>query len=311
MTGNDLVVVGSINLDLLLFQDRLPVLGETYTARDVQETFGGKGANQAVQCAKLGQRVAFIGAIGVDSRGRECRTNLTKQGVTCHLREVDVPTGIGVNNVLGDGELHATIVRGANAEVTAEWVHHNSTVFESASYVLLQNEIPLAANLEAIRQAHKVGARVVYNAAPADPDTVQLLSSCDYLIVNEEEAKAYLGTDWAEIDNVDEIIAGLKAFCPRVIVTLGAAGSLISFDERVHRVPAVPVVPIDTTGAGDAFVGAFTSALNAGMAYLDAARIASGVAAQATRGVGAQTAMGNEQTMLTRDWGTADDPVRA
>jgi ribokinase len=302
MSSGDLVVVGSINLDILLFQDRLPARGETYTAQNVREAFGGKGANQAVQCAKLGQRVVFIGAVGRDSRGRECRANLEWQGVECHLAEVDSPTGIGVNNILGDGELHGTIVRGANGEVTSDWVQQNHGLFRTASFLLIQNEIPAEANAEAIRQAHKAGALVVYNAAPADPGNATLLSSCDYLIVNEEEAKAYLGDSYAGTDDMREVIVGLKKFCPRVILTLGAAGSLILVDVEVHRVPAIPVTPVDTTGAGDAFIGAFTSALNTGIADLDAAKIASGVAAQATMGIGAQTTMAS-------DWENVHDPV--
>jgi ribokinase len=304
MNNGDIVVVGSINLDILLFQDRLPTRGETYTAREVREGFGGKGANQAVQCARLGQRVLFLGAVGPDSRGRECRANLEDQGVECHLKEVGVPTGIGVNNVLGHGELHATIVRGANAEVTPDWVRRNDGLFRTASFVVIQNEIPAETNAEAIRTAHDAGARVVYNAAPADPGTADLLRGCDYLIVNEEEAKAYLGARWTETADVAELVVGLKNFCPRVIVTLGGAGSLVSFDADIHPVPPVPVIPVDTTGAGDAFVGAFTSALNAGIADLDAAKLASGVAAQATMGVGAQTAMAN-------GWRVTDDQVRA
>lgn len=301
--NDDILVVGSINLDILLFQDRLPARGETYTARDVRESFGGKGANQAVQCARLGQRVVFIGAVGPDSRGQECRANLEQQGIACHLDQVAAPTGLGVNNILDQGELHATIVSGANGQIRPEWVRQNKALFEAASYVLIQNEIPLDANVEAIRQAHQAGARVVYNAAPADPATGTLLRSCDYLIVNEEEAKTYLGDRWMGGEDMLKVVVELKTYCPRVVVTLGAAGSLISFDDGVHRVPVVAVIPVDTTGAGDAFVGAFTSALNAGIPDLDAARIASRVAAQATMGVGAQTSM-------TNDWG-AHDPVRA
>jgi ribokinase len=304
MRRDAILVVGSINLDILLFQDRLPALGETYTAREVREGFGGKGANQAVQCAKLGQHVVFIGAIGPDSRGRECRTNLEQQGVDCHLNEVDLPTGIGVNNVLGQGELHATIVRGANAEVTPIWVRHNAELFGRASFVVIQNEIPAETNAEVIRMAHEAGVRVVYNAAPAYPETTKLLRGSDYLIVNEEEAKAYLGGSWTGSEDPRELVIGLTMFCSRVIVTLGGAGSLVSIDGEVHQVPATPVTPVDTTGAGDAFVGAFASALNAGVAELDAAKMASAVAAQATMGVGAQTAMVN-------DWRVTHDPVRA
>jgi ribokinase len=187
--------------------------------------------------------------------------------------------------------------------VTPDWVRQNDALFHTASFVVIQNEIPAETNMEAIRAAHVAGARVVYNAAPADPGTADLLRDCDYLIVNEEEAKAYLGTGWTDTADMVELVVGLKDFCPRVIVTLGGAGSLVSFDAEIHPVPPVPVIPIDTTGAGDAFVGAFTSALNGGIADLDAAKLASGVAAQATMGVGAQTAMTNE-------WRFADDQVR-
>jgi len=303
MTGGDILVVGSINLDILLFQDRLPARGETFTARDVRESFGGKGANQAVQCAKLGQRVRFLGAVGRDTRGRECRVNLERHAVQCHLAEVDQPTGIGVNNILGQGELHATIVPGANGAITATWVRENQDLFHSTSFVIIQNEIPAEANAEAIRLAHLTGARVIYNAAPADPATTALLRHCDYLIVNEEESHAYAGAGRADGD-IRQIVVALRKLSPRVIVTLGAAGSYASFDADIHHVPPTPVTPVDTTGAGDSFVGAFTAALNTGLADLDAAKIASVVAAKATMGVGAQTSMAS-------DWGTFNDQVRA
>lgn len=298
-----ILVVGSVNLDILLFQDRLAVRGETYPARDVQEAFGGKGANQAVQCARLGVPVTFLGAVGRDARGSQCRDNLRAEGIECRLAEVDGPTGIGVVNVLPGGEVHATIVSGANSAVTSAWIRQNEDAFVGVDVVLLQNELSVEANTEALELARRSGAVVVYNAAPARPQDVALLCRCDYVIVNEEEALAYLGVDAGE-DDMREAAARLTAYCPRVVVTLGSRGSLIAVGDEIRHVPAVAVTPVDTTGAGDSFVGALASALVAGAGEFEAATIASRVAAEATRGVGAQTAM-------TSSWGVEHDQVRA
>ncbi|MFZ1284512.1 MAG: ribokinase [Propionicimonas sp.] len=291
MSKPDILVVGSINVDLLLFQPRLAYRGETLLATEMREEFGGKGANQAVQCARLGQHVTFLGAVGKDERGRGSRTNLEAQGIECHLAEVDAPTGLGVVNVLANGEVHATILRGANAEVTPEWVRQNESLFERAGIVILQNEIPAESNAEAIRCASAAGARVIYNAAPARAVDLETTRACDYFVVNEEEARFFLGEELAEPTDMREAAVLLRNYCPRVILTLGAAGSLISTQSGVHEVPVVPVRAVDTTGAGDAYVGAFASSLLDGESEGRAAGIAAKVAAMATTGVGAQTSM--------------------
>lgn len=132
MSKRDILVVGSINVDLLLFQERLPLRGETLVADGMREEFGGKGANQAVQAARLDQSVIFLGAVGKDERGRASKRNLESQRIECHLQEVDRPTGLGVVSILANGEVHATILRGANAEVTPEWIRENGELFERA-----------------------------------------------------------------------------------------------------------------------------------------------------------------------------------
>lgn len=293
MSGHEVLVVGSINVDTLLFQSRLPLKGETLPARDMREEFGGKGANQAVQCARLGQHVVFLGAVGRDRRGQECRRNLEAQGIECHLAEVDSPTGMGVVNVLDNGEVHATILHGANGDVDAAYVLRHLGLFRRAGLVLLQNEIPADAVDTAIRCAADAGARVLYNAAPAPARAVSASSTmlCDYFVVNEQEAMFYLGERIDDLEQMKSAMGSLKRFCAKVVVTLGAAGSLVSFDADVHHVPAVPVQAVDTTGAGDSFVGAFASALNDGIPDLAAASLASEVAAMATVGLGAQTSM--------------------
>ena len=291
MSRPDILVVGSINYDILLFQSRLAMRGETLLARDVREDFGGKGANQAVQCAKLGQHVTFLGAVGRDQRGRISRRNLQDQGVECHIADVEPSTGMGVVNVLDNGEVHATILEGANASVDPAYVADHMDLFQSAGFVILQNEIPVEAVAMAIRCAGIAGAKVLYNAAPARPVSPEVTAQCEYFIVNEEEAMFYLEDRIDDLEAMKSSITKLKRYCPKVIVTLGSAGSLISFDSDVHHIPAVPVQAVDTTGAGDSYVGALASALNDGLSDLEAVRFATIVAAQATAAVGAQTSM--------------------
>ncbi|MFI6251695.1 ribokinase [Streptomyces sp. NPDC051016] len=291
MAKSEILVVGSINLDILLFQDRLPARGETYPARELREEFGGKGANQAVQAAKLGQRVRFIGAIGRDRRGQDCRGNLERFGIDCYLQEVDRPTGLGVNNILANGELHATVALGANAALTSEWIESHKALFDQAAYVLLQNEISPEANAIALLLAKDSGSRVIYNAAPAIPSDLSIMSSAAYLVVNEEEAKAYAGGEGTSPGSMEDTVAQLRNHCSRVIVTRGADDTLVCVDSEIRHVPVAAVNPVDTTGAGDAFVGTLASALNSGRSDLDATVLASRLASEATKGIGAQGAM--------------------
>ena len=299
MSRPDILVVGSINVDLLLFQDRLPARGETLLANGLREEFGGKGANQAVQAARLGQAVRFLGAVGTDERGRGSEQNLLAHGIDCHLAKVDLPTGLGVVNVLAGGEVHATILRGANEAVTPAFVRANEDLFAGAGLVVLQNEIPPESNAEAIRCATAAGARVIYNAAPARDVDRSLTRACAYLVVNEEEAAHFLGRRVDDLAGMAAAITELHDVCPRVIVTMGSAGSILATPDGVTIIPAQPVQAVDTTGAGDSYVGAFTAALNDGSGEVEAARIASRIAAMATRSVGAQTSMPRSEDVQT------------
>jgi ribokinase len=291
MPKRHILVVGSINVDLLLFQDRLPLRGETLLAHSLREEFGGKGANHAVQAAKLGQSVRFLGAVGNDERGRGSERNLLAHGIDCHLARVDLPTGLGVVNVLPGGEVHATIVKGANEAVTPAWVRSNAGLFDGAGLVILQNEIPAESNAEAVRCAIAAGARVIYNAAPARDVDLTLTRQCAHLVVNEEEAAHFLGRKVDTVSGMVEAVTDLHHVCEQVIVTMGAAGSVLSTPVGVITIPATPVDAVDTTGAGDAYVAAFAAAIIDGAGDLAAARFAARVAAMATRSVGAQTGM--------------------
>lgn len=207
-------------------------------------------------------------------------------------------------NVLPHGEVHATILRGANEAVTPALIQANAQLFTSGSVVILQNEIPAESNAEAIRCATAAGAKVIYNAAPARDVDPALTRACSYLVVNEEEASHFLGRRVDDVADMKSAITELNQICPRVIVTMGAAGSLLSTPEGVTVIPVHAVKAVDTTGAGDAYVAAFAAGLIDGKDEVGAARIAATVAALATRSVGAQTSMPKAQDVQ-------DDPVRA
>jgi len=292
MPDRDILVVGSVNYDLLVLQARLPVPGETFLADQVREQFGGKGANQAVQVARLGQHVSFVGAIGDDARGAQCADNLRSEGVDCHLIEVPTPTGLGLVQVLPSGDVHATIVRGANGEVTAEVVLALAPLFARAGFVVLQNEVPEGANEAALECAVAAGARVVYNAAPARPSRREWTRRCAYLVLNEQEAAPFLGRHVTDVGEMARCFGELTQACERVVVTMGAAGSVLMTPDEAHIIPAAAVAHVvDTTGAGDSYVGAFVAALNSGRDEQAAARLASQVAAMTVSGIGAQASM--------------------
>ncbi|AYD89474.1 ribokinase [Actinomyces sp. 2119] len=306
-SGKDgVLVVGSINDDLIVFQDRLPRRGETLVGHHLRESFGGKGANQAVQASRMGARVSLVGAVGQDLRGRSCLENLREEGIECRVRTAQEDTGVGVEHIV-DGDVFATIVPGANARVDPEWVTCQEDLFRTASVVVLQNEIPAESNVQAVRLARLHGARVVYNAAPARAADPAMMRECDYLVVNEEEAQHYLGSRITDLDDPQETaraVTALRHLSPGVIMTLGERGSHVAVNGEVHHVPAVPAQVVDATGAGDSFVGAFAAALDGGRDDLGAAILASHVAARTVTGAGAQTSMPRYKDL-------SDEAVRA
>lgn len=288
MSADSILVVGSLNHDLFLLQDRLASPGETLTAAGMREACGGKGGNQAIQAARLGAPVTFLGAVGHDQRGAACRRALAEEGVTAKLALVAQPTGLGVVNVLSEGQVHATIVAGANQAVDGNYVLRHRELFANAGFVIVQNEIPRSGVQMATQLGRSANATVVYNAAPARAWSRSI--DCDYLIVNEEEARA-MSAPGVGRDDWGAMARDLAANGPDVIITLGASGALACLSGQLTELPPYPAEPIDTTGAGDSFVGAFVAALREGRDAHSAASLAGGVAAITTEGVGAHTSM--------------------
>ncbi|MWV51344.1 ribokinase (plasmid) [Rathayibacter sp. VKM Ac-2803] len=293
-------MVGSINYDLIISQQRLPRRGETLAADSFRGDFGGKGANQAMQAARLGAAVRFIGATGADHYGRLCSDNLQEAGITCRLRPTSAPNGLGIVHVVGQGEVYATIVEGANAEVTESWIDDSADFFEGVGLVVLQNEVPISANERAVQLATAAGIPVLYNAAPARPVSRELTRACAWLIVNEDEAASYLGRDLGQVDDDAAMrlaVRELRSWCDDVILTLGSRGCYVAAGLDVEFVPAVATFAVDTTGAGDSFIGAFAAAIVDGAAPFDAARGAARVASITVEGVGAQSSMPTREAL--------------
>ncbi|MFI6292845.1 ribokinase [Nonomuraea sp. NPDC050790] len=280
-------VFGSANMDLVAYVARAPRTGETVTGRAFRTIPGGKGANQAIAAARAGGRVAFLGAVGEDAFGAEMRDTLAAAGVDVRgLRQVPGSSGIAHIVVDDDGGNSIIVVPGANGTVTGPSGDDLAAIAGSEA-LLLQLELPLEAVIGAAQAAQVSGAPVILTPAPARPLPEELLDAVTLIVPNEHEAAAITG--------VSEAGAALDALLRRVpeaVITLGAEGALYGSraGERL-RVPAVPVRAVDTTAAGDTFVGALAVARGEGLAPAEALRFASAAAALSVQREGASTSM--------------------
>jgi ribokinase len=284
-----ITVLGSINMDLVIHAPRFPAPGETLLGGPFETHPGGKGANQAIAAARLGSApdVAMIGCVGDDGHGAELRRVLASERVdTEGISEcAGTPTGVGVITVDATGENHIVVASGANAAVAPADVERNVASIESADVLLLQLEIPMPALLHGVEAARRGDARVVLNAAPACELPEELLQAVDVLIVNEVEARM-LATDTDE--PVDTLARALAQRGPRtVVVTLGARGALLFDGAELFESAAHDVQAVDTTAAGDAFVGGFARALVEELPAPDALALASAAGALAVTDHGA------------------------
>ena len=290
MNAGAIVVVGSINVDLIAHTRRHPRPGETLHGTGGQMLPGGKGANQAVAAARMGGDVRMIGAVGTDAQAQVGLAGLRAAGVDLDgVREVEGPTGLAIVTVAEDGENSIVVIAGANDTVDAAQVTASRAVLESAAIVVCQGEIPRE-GIEALPDL--VGGRFLHNPAPVMELDPAVLRASDPLVVNEHEAALVLaqlspGTETPQ--QPAQIAAALRETgIASVVLTLGAEGSLVVDADGQHTIPAAPVTAVDTTGAGDAFIGALAVGLARGESLPLAARFASRVGAFAATGHGAQ-----------------------
>jgi len=284
----DVVVVGSLNQDLVARVPRIPVPGETVLASGHATYAGGKGANQATAAARLGATVAMVGRVGDDGSGVSLRSGLEADGIDAGHVTVDqtAGTGLALINVDDAGENAITVSAGANGNVGPKDVTDAGDLIASAKVLLVQMEIPIKAVSTAIQIARGI---VVLNPAPAAPLPDEMLARVDVLIPNQSELALLAARRVDDADGAAQAAAALPV--DEIVVTLGAAGALLVTRTGSQLIPSVPVEAVDTTGAGDSFCGAIAAELARG-AYLEAAvRFATKVAAIAVGRPGAQASM--------------------
>ncbi|MEU7984533.1 ribokinase [Streptosporangium canum] len=281
-------VFGSANMDLVAYVEAAPGLGETVTGREFRTVPGGKGANQAIAAARAGAEVVFLGAVGDDAFGPELRRTLAGAGVDVSgLRTVPGPSGIAQIVVDGQGGNSIIVVPGANGAVTAP-SEAELEVIARSDVLLLQLELPIEAVTAAARAARAAGTTVILTPAPVQPLPDELLDAVDILVANEHEAAAITG-----LADHEEAVRELRTRVGWVIITLGSRGALTAAPgagPAVH-VRAPEVRAVDTTAAGDTFVGALAAAHVERQSPDRAVRFAGAAAALSVQREGASTSM--------------------
>ena len=257
----DILVVGSLNADLVVRAPRFPQPGETISGEDLQVIPGGKGANQAVAAARLGANVSMLGRVGKDNFGDFLLDNLKQNNVdTASIPRDDSATGTATIIVDANGQNSIVLSPGANGKVTSADVDHAS--FPKGGLLLLQLEIPTPTVLRAAQRARENGTRVILNPAPAQQLPDELIALADFLIPNESELSllAHMPvTDFASAEKAANLL--LERGAKTVIVTLGSKGALFVDKETRKHIDSFPVKVVDTTAAGDAFIGGFATSL--------------------------------------------------
>jgi ribokinase len=292
-TRSRVAVVGSLNMDLVARAPRLPHPGETLAGRTFAQVAGGKGGNQAVAAARLGAQVSMLGCVGADGNGAQLRAGLEAEGIDCAALETGkAATGVALIIVDDASQNAIVIVAGSNAEVTPATISRHESVLAAAEVVICQLETPSDTVRAALAAARRLGKTVILNPAPATgPLPADWLPLIDYLIPNELEAAALTGLPVDTPEDAARAAAALRAAGARnVLVTLGARGVQATLDgalaATLYEAPKVKAV--DTTAAGDTFIGGFAAQLAQGASVETAIRFAQRAAALSVTRAGAQ-----------------------
>lgn len=277
----NIVVVGSLSTDFLVQSDRLPEKGETILGVDFKTAFGGKGANQAVAAARLGSRVTFIGAVGNDIFGDDLKGNLQNNNVLCeHMATIQGVNSGTAHITIYDNDNSIIVVPGTNSHVTPALIESRKNVILDAEYVVIQNEIPIETTKYIIDFCYEHQIKLIYNPAPFVEIGVDYLEKCFIVTPNEIECTQLFG------ENLETV---LLRYPNKLVVTLGEEGAVYYDGSDIIHMPAVPVKPVDTTGAGDTFNGAMTSFLEKGYSLKEAVESSNIAAGLAIQKIGAQT----------------------
>ncbi|KAA0975527.1 ribokinase [Pseudomonas sp. ANT_H12B] len=285
------VVIGSLNMDLVTRAPRLPRGGETLIGESFATVSGGKGANQAVAAARLGSRVSMVGCVGSDAYGEQLRGALLAEQIDCQaVSTVDDSSGVALIVVDDNSQNAIVIVAGANGALTPEVIDRFDSVLQAADVIICQLEVPDATVGHALKRGRELGKTVILNPAPASrPLPADWYASIDYLIPNESEASALSGLPVDSLQTAETAATRLIDMgAGKVIITLGAQGSIFANGKSFEHFPAPKVKAVDTTAAGDTFVGGFAAALSAGKTEAEAIRFGQVAAALSVTRAGAQ-----------------------
>ena len=297
---SSIVVVGSLNMDLVALAPHLPLAGETLIGSKYWDAPGGKGGNQAYGAAKLGADVSMFGCVGNDNYGTRMRANLESVGCdTRGLKSLDGSSGVALISLSETGQNSIIVVSGANDRYTPADVRADRPLMEGAKLVLLQLENPYETVTAAAQIGRQLGARVVLDPAPAPASLPkELLQAIDVITPNETEAARLAGSaaTTLSLEEAGAIARKLQSMGPKtVIMKLGAQGCLLLEHDVATPVSAPKVNAVDTTAAGDEFNGAFAVAISEGAALVDACRFAAHAAALSVTRLGSQASMPSRQ----------------
>ena len=291
-------MVGSANIDLTTFADRFPKPGETIFGQRFDLGFGGKGANQAVAARLCGADVFMVARVGSDLFGPATIDNFKRLGIdTSHVKQVEgLSSGVAPIFVDPDGQNRILVVKGANDALKPADVDRAAEMLKAADCIVLQFEIPLETVYYTVAFARKNGIRCILNPAPGQAVDMRELTGLDYFVPNESEAETITGIAVRSLDDARGCAEKLtRDGIRRVIITLGSNGCLLAGREVSEHVSAFPVRSIDSTGAGDAFIGSFAVFLAEGVPEREAVRRANLYAALSTTGVGTQKSFYDRQ----------------
>ena len=286
-----IAVVGSANIDLTTFTNHFPKPGETIFGQKFDLGFGGKGANQAVAARLCGAEVFMVARVGSDLFGPATIENFRQQGIdTTHVKQVEgLSSGVAPIFVEPNGQNRILVVKGANDALRPADVDAAAETLKSADCIVLQFEIPVATVYYTIEFARRHGIRCILNPAPAQPVDLRALKDLDYFVPNETESETITGSPVKNVEDAKKCAEKLVGGgIRRVIITLGANGSLLAGRDGSEHVSAFAVNSVDSTGAGDAFIGSFAVFLGEGVPEKEAVRRANLYAGLSTTGVGTQ-----------------------
>ncbi|HYM77043.1 MAG TPA: ribokinase [Candidatus Dormibacteraeota bacterium] len=301
-----IAVVGSANIDLTTFAGRFPKPGETIFGEKFDLGFGGKGANQGVAARLCGAEVFMVARVGSDLFGPATIENFRKQGIdTTHVKQVEgLSSGVAPIFVEPSGQNRILVVKGANDAVKPADVDAAAETLKSADCIVLQFEIPVETVYYTIAFARKHGIRCILNPAPAQPVDISALKDLDYFVPNESEAETITGMPVKTVKDAEACARKLvDGGIRRVIITLGSNGSLLASRDGSEHIAPFAVKSIDSTGAGDAFIGSFAVFLGEGLPEKEAVRRANLYAGLSTTGVGTQKSF-YSRTKFEAEWST-------